>query len=386
MTIIAAWKEDGIPFLLGDIMVSYIDNDNIYNHSELPTRDDLGEVLKKEDGVINGQPLQKIYVISDNFVVGWSGVMLNARKIITKIWNSYNSKQVSFEEIENTLSKFDRYKESSRAVCLIGWIFEKNNFICFKWDSASPYKLVTSNYFVEGSGKEIAKFELVTKELFSGSPIEKVISRSAAFLREEVLTGKNLQRRFGGGVEIITFNGERFYIIEPVTYIFMYLAETDVPENLSFFRPIRIITVSKYNDVLIYRAIIPDENSIETLNKEAKGEPDIKMFYVPSIYLKDRIQVEVPTNIKLQAKYYCFAVDLFLVKSLQIDKDTFAVLSFINSVSEENSKELIQLDDSGIIEHFVIKDKLLELLIGIVRKMTENKEIIVQNASKLKSI
>src|SRR6266508_848124 len=136
MTLIAAWKEQGTPVLIGDLIVS-TDGINVMPHVSLPTRDDVERLLPQEyyyPRIV--ETCQKAYKISDNFVLGWTGAKLAAKGVIKALLGRYGGKQVSLQEIKEYLRKIDGWDVLNCVI--IGWVYEEQQATAFKWDSAKP--------------------------------------------------------------------------------------------------------------------------------------------------------------------------------------------------------------------------------------------------------
>src|SRR5688572_8557153 len=110
MTLLAAYQEYGAPILVGDALCTSI----------------VSKSLKK-----------KVYLISPNLVVGWTGFLRTARIVIFELFSRFSGKQVLFTELESALTRLSFPGMSEFGVKIVGWVVDDKPR-CFIWQSSYP--------------------------------------------------------------------------------------------------------------------------------------------------------------------------------------------------------------------------------------------------------
>ncbi len=191
MTLIAAYRPYGIPVLFGDFLIT-------------------GGVVKSTN--------KKIYKISPNFVIGWTGRKIEALGIFRDIFSKFEDKVVTIREVEEFLTRIpeDKYAQNLH---LIGWVIDKKAPYCFLWNIQYPQELFFAPYHTDGSGSE--KFNELMMQDVAGSPFESletitqqaiysVLSKATQLYSDEAMERINQGRGFGHGYELLYFNGPEF--------------------------------------------------------------------------------------------------------------------------------------------------------------------------------
>jgi hypothetical protein len=151
MTLIAGWKEQDTPCLIGDLVVSTLGPFDA-PHSPLPTRSDLDDVLPREWCRQIVSTCQKVYRVSDSLVIGWSGTKFAAGNIVERIFSRFSVSPVSLADLQTFFG--DEIGYTNLPCTIIGWVLENGNSQLFRWNSNRPEKLETATILVEGSGSD----------------------------------------------------------------------------------------------------------------------------------------------------------------------------------------------------------------------------------------
>ncbi|WP_395378139.1 hypothetical protein [Marinicella sp. W31] len=226
MTLLAAFKNNGIPMLIGDFLVST--SSKIAKPMFMPT-------APKYSGSDMFKPInyvKKIYIINNKFAIGFTGKLNPARYIIKKIKDRF-SKKVTFSELKSLL--FNIRCAYKKDVELTGWICKKRP-LCFHWSGKNPNELkIVSDCFI-GSGKDHFKSMHnsgdLTKYVNFKRSFDKALffglTKVSSILHGEMTTGENLHHMYGLGAELIIWNGVEFSYIKKVSFIFV---EAVINEN-----------------------------------------------------------------------------------------------------------------------------------------------------------
>ncbi len=182
MTLIAAYKEEEIPVLIGDM------------------------ALMKG----NERSLQKkSYIISPNFVVAWSGHSIVAKKVITDLRNEFINKMPTKTSIEKFFTSYKSDDFGRLHTNFIGWIIDGEPD-CFCWNCLYPEEIFYNSFFIDGTGTKY--FERLRSQswqnIISVSSkkdriILSVINGVAQARFEETLYGKTWDISFGTSYDIL---------------------------------------------------------------------------------------------------------------------------------------------------------------------------------------
>jgi hypothetical protein len=223
MTMIAAFPLRGIPVLIGDFLLT--DNQTNSKHLFFPTRP--GHQNKKpseKSGRVAGMR-KKIHKISERLVVGFTGDLRPGEKLMKALIKQFGDKRLTKDELEKFLSEIvitDKHKTK-----LVGWIWE-NRPLCFEWKGSAPNKVEIVASTFSGSGGEHFRNEIMKVDSFGfegvKTELEKAIYIAVAQVGKifcsELMGASNLDYAYGGGAEIILWDGSKFLYVDNIVYAF----------------------------------------------------------------------------------------------------------------------------------------------------------------------
>jgi hypothetical protein len=372
MTLIAAWKEGGIPLLIGDLVVSQIGEFDSPHHP-LPTRDDLGDLLPVEWFRHIVEPCQKVYVISDNVAIGWCDYKLTAKIIIKETLNRYEGKILSLIDIKNHFTSITKFKDLP--CIIIGWVVESNIMTCFKWRSDQPQEFIVDDAFVEGSGSEYFRSIFTPLAVIGENPLESALTRVGHVLKDEVLYGTNLEELFGGGFKVIYHDGHRFVVLPSVTYIFLQLEELEDEESLVLIGPKRILKFHQENQVIQTMAVLIDETVISMRDHETQNLAPFQMHYTAPITAETGDKFEVRDNLSFSSGYYCICMDIKCIdRPSTIRDDQFILLSLVRCFPDNKKDLLLEVvEQPDHTERLVIQDKVFRDVFNYLKTVKRNR-------------
>ena len=225
MTLIAANKISETPIIFGDTLISG-PSDLI---EPIPTQitHNFVKFFKNADIVPVGFR-KKIYIISPNLAVGWTGHLIVAKNIISQIISQFGGKHASLEAFEQFMKQMRDFENNDMMALIIGWLINGENSYCFLWNSSFPGELFYDSRFYVGSGENFAKELMKPLDISSStenfdSPAEQSIFSSLAklstALTSEIVSGKNLLDYFGFVYEVIYFDRTKFKQVNKITYL-----------------------------------------------------------------------------------------------------------------------------------------------------------------------
>lgn len=212
MTLVAAYRPQGVPVLLGDFLIT---------------------------GSQSNSSRKKIYLVGPNFVIGWTGRQFIAAPIVKSIFNEFGGKSVTMPIVENFLTNRPSEEllteqqiedfDKEIPLYLVGWVIDETPH-CFLWNILYPRELFYAPFHIAGSGE--AKFqELITRETLGGSwgtkrnnteqAIYSALSKISELYSDEILEQMNRRQGFGYAYELLYFDGNEFRYLDNIAFLGM---------------------------------------------------------------------------------------------------------------------------------------------------------------------
>jgi hypothetical protein len=198
VTLIAAYKNSGIPVLIGDMAL---------------VKGEMRSLRKKA------------YIISLNFAVAWTGYSIVAKTVITDLRNTFTNNVATKASIEGFFTSYKADDFGSLHTNFIGWVIDDEPY-CFRWNCLYPGKVFYDSRFVDGTGEEY--FESLKGQPWqSGSSILpsqdqailSIINEVAHARFEESLYRGTWDLSFGTSYDILAFIEGRFRYVRSIVYI-----------------------------------------------------------------------------------------------------------------------------------------------------------------------
>jgi hypothetical protein len=198
MTLIAAYRNSGIPVLIGDMALM------------------KGEIRSLR---------KKVYIISPNFAVAWTGHRVVAKTIITALKNTFTNNMATKASMEGFFTSYNTDDFGSLHTNFIGWVIDDEPH-CFRWNCLYPGEVFYDSRFADGTGEEY--FESLKGQPWqSGASvlpnqdqaILSVINEVAHARFEESLYRGTWDLSFGASYDILAFIEGRFRYVRSIVYI-----------------------------------------------------------------------------------------------------------------------------------------------------------------------
>jgi len=296
MTLIAAFISDGIPVVLGDLVISGPERTDA--KLGLPTVGELTNVFPVGSGWSITHIRQKVAVLSDDLVVAWAGNVVAARTLIEELRSRLTKGRMSLDSLNVFLKKEAFEITGSLKASLVGFLREGDHIIPF---GHNAFKFTTPNFgevIAQGSGMESIEKALrrfpESLGVRRGDPnalgraLGKSLILTGTLLQMETATYENLMSFYGGGYEIGYFNGERFSKLEEITYLFWYAEiQNEEPRVKLFLPPYHFMKLSYKGDTLIIRTITgqPDQKASPPAADRPTSTVEIPLSITDSTYL-----------------------------------------------------------------------------------------------------
>lgn len=250
MTLVAAIRANGVPVLIGDLMLTGGDR--------VSTR-------------------RKIMRLKPNLVVGWSGALIAARVILREL-------RIALPRTAGVRGLKDVLKSSAcdigrLDVQLVGWLWDDEP-IAFMWDSQYPDELPTGDKFLIGSGSDTLWRFLEHHSLDSPPPQGTSALKHASCqaltivgnLMKTDLSNRILQEQLGFGIayDALVGDSRRFSYLSPVVYAALR-AEVDSSGHLG--------QLSRPWGIALLRNV--GEHTICQIGRNIEGVMDIDLIDPP---------------------------------------------------------------------------------------------------------
>lgn len=356
MTLIAALELDGTPFIFGDLLISEPNNQG--PHAPLPTILNTNALLPREEWWPRVTRLErKIAKINEWLAVAWTGDRIMAKTVITELRRRYKAKRIS--SVQLSIFFKEMTSETTLNCTIMGWLIEKENLLSFEWNSNDSQTNFGGNY-AAGSGASSFEYQInnYTKFVFQDenssisreySPPVMAVMICGNIVGREIHTGETIRALYGGGMEVLYINNNRFIPVEPITYTFWNASITNnVLENLRF---VPLIIRSQYwRDYIVIRTFRyppkPPRNGLDI--------PRVDYYIVTPIYDDETEDLKAISTINFikrvlgdaintnQTGYYCNyivkkrnghtrSINCLAVRPVNNDDDTLFPLQLVPS-------------------------------------------------------
>lgn len=225
MTLVCATHHGNVPILLSDVLLS---SKGRASHAEVATYDDLGQLQYTDPSYKISGTACKLVIMRPRLAVGWVGSQVEAYSLIRFVHDRIEERP-SLDRLRSLLIEY--FQAGAGNVILVGSLVWQESATFFRWDSANG-QFLTGPFFAEGSGARSfhASFapERDPKILTTSGFDEPVLAAAgwgirqiARLLAGEILNGENLAEHFGGGFDLVIFDGNSFCRVAALTQIFM---------------------------------------------------------------------------------------------------------------------------------------------------------------------
>lgn len=168
---------------------------------------------------------KKVYIISSNFVVGWTGHRVVAQAVITDLKKTFTNNTATKASLECFFKSYKADDFGSLHTNFIGWIVDDEQY-CFRWNCLYPGEVFYDSSFADGTGEKYFE-SLKGKPWQSGGSvlpnhdqaILSVINEVAHARFEESLYRGTWDLSFGASYDILAFIGGRFRNVRSIVYI-----------------------------------------------------------------------------------------------------------------------------------------------------------------------
>jgi len=247
-----------VPTVIGDLLLS-MPADRTNGEIQTPTFENTKLVISKEAQFLPCGLQQKIAVVEDDLVVGWSGCFREAKETITSLYYLQKSGGLNINMLRS-------YLQGNDGPGYIGFLREGQGFHQFGFRYKRLESSILGRVGILGSGgdcgqKLLKQLEWIGESHLNGPSMgDRAVARSlfysGSLLSAELLSGSNYSDYFGAGYEIATLRPEGFRKLDGITFAF-WLVEIVSPTRLGISKhPFHICSLKYTNDILTIRSIV----------------------------------------------------------------------------------------------------------------------------------
>jgi hypothetical protein len=246
--------------MFGDLLVS---SSTAVGNLALPTSGGIQPVSVAQSELVPAGIAQKMAIISDNLVVGWSGTQYVARGIMRRLHDQFGVSSPTPEELErffNEIPLDERREVEFIAMLLVNPTTGfQVGFQALELNHArfGQIRACGSGYgdlgdlverigvFTEHDGRDLTPY---AKAVGCG------LTMAGDLLAREMLLGDTLGHHFGGGYEIVTLSDGRWVKVDDILTIFWVLRETHTG-GLELSPITHLIKQAYAGDLLVIRSL-----------------------------------------------------------------------------------------------------------------------------------
>ena len=332
MTIIASFEVEGsdnAPVILGDILLSIKNNSGVELDVSTPLVHEVRQATSIDPVSIAVGHTKKVLLIGKHICVAWTGSFLHARTFLRELRSFWSENHnLSYYDLRNYFDQHEFPNERD-----LGLIVYHGSKIGFGHISNLPAFPVASlnRVRIGGSGAEHF-YQSLQKIDFSRVMGAEENVYQAAWMKmagymgltaaEQVWLGKGLGEGFGGGFELVTFDGEKFikhgpllwlfcsfadrgngtyemHVLHPFIYQYVDGANTCFVRDEGASAPTRIYWISPPDQSLGALPGIPEMLSAHTIICSMRGEDGADVRYGAFINIK---KLEATPSVQVQLK------------------------------------------------------------------------------------
>jgi hypothetical protein len=225
VTVVVSFFRNGDPVLVGDLLLS---GNEPTRPGWLPSVGSVANVFPVGSGYVPIGLVQKIAVLNDNLVVGWSGSMIHARAVIRAISNECASWSWHPNHVDVSIKSIIEQYEAANDISLIWNIYDGNNNRVFQNGyNAAQYSRTTRFGRILAIGTPDAIGDIGRRlESISHDPavgehgaLGHAIATTAMLSLVELLDPNALASYVGGGYEVVLLAERRFQKLDDFVFV-----------------------------------------------------------------------------------------------------------------------------------------------------------------------
>jgi hypothetical protein len=294
MTLIVGTIHKSFPVLMGDILVTTENIKESKNNMMLPTYfgGDQNELFKGSNR-IPVELNQKVYIITPKLCLALAGNLWYLKMFLEGVRDRFKYLDVTPDNVKSLCDEFDKEFLSQINFIFFG-NYLKGTKRHFFYYGSNVNKEINHDYFgfcsAAGSGatsflQEVNSYRNIIYEPSGHKPLEALstnIYLITKFLLKEKVSTMSIEEGWGCGFEVVCYNGESFYKVDNITYIYFKLDLVDGFLDFEKLTLYFLINFKYHNDFLEITAY--DSKNVGTffvspIDKKNKFEANRKFTF-----------------------------------------------------------------------------------------------------------
>lgn len=255
MTLIATFSIHGLPFALGDLLIS--GNERSDSTPFVPSVGPVTNVFPLGSGYSIIGLQQKVNILSEDCVIAWSGSVVHARVAIKELRQLANTGQLDRIALDKYIA--DHRCDIEHNIELLGWVRERNQIVSFSYPAIEASRAGPFGH-LRASGSGTSRFHSLLSNLpatpsrvgETTKPSDRAFASVAyamcCLIEQELITQGTLTEYFGGWWELVFHDGKKFAKLSDVTFVFWEVESNASVLQLKF--PKHVVKQDYVGDVL----------------------------------------------------------------------------------------------------------------------------------------
>jgi hypothetical protein len=303
MTLVAAFKIEGVPVLLGDLLIT--DEPSNLRHQLLPTRPDLSNASPAERRRIGAR--RKVLLLGDKLIIGFTGDVDAGSILFKDLHRRFSKTTASPDELEFALRLHNIQLSGTASV--VGWLADPQPR-CFTWTAKPGSQLRWCTHAILGSGADHFSRSILSadhvghSENFTPTELARfvAITKATRVLGNELGPAGTLKNNYGYCLEIATWNGDTFEFEPTLTFSFYNVLIG--PGDRNQIQPV-LVRVYRHHDRF---SIVQTNFLSDTVGPDASVGGHVYVDFATGLH-DDCDDVAFPkSTLDPNAPVYCFGI------------------------------------------------------------------------------
>lgn len=278
MTLIATFAVEGFPIAFGDLLLTGMTINE--NAVAVPALGEVQNFFGEDSGWSVRGLVQKLNLISDHCVVGWTGGLDSSRFAINELRRMSLEGDLTVDAVMEYLGNDPKVRADNDS--FVGLIADNNGLHCFQIRADPIMSASLGQVYRVGSGSTLFDeiegniIGMETRKTGNANPVASGISMGlmlgGMLLDREFRGGvsaETIQHMFGGGYEIAFFVNGKMQKLQDVTYLF-WEANLPISGGVQLAAPHFLVKQQYLNDNLIIRSVKAEasEKGMEVVDEQ----------------------------------------------------------------------------------------------------------------------
>jgi hypothetical protein len=304
MTLVAAFKIESVPVLVGDLLIT--EGPGTSPHNFLPTRPDL-TTTSSEERRRSGVRRKVLLLGRGKLIVGFTGTVEAGAILFKDLARRFSDDVPSPEDLTFAFQLFNIHLW--RRATVVGWLADPEPR-CFTWSARPGSQVDWVTHAILGSGADhFARIILSAdnaghSDNFTPTELARyvAITKATTVLGNELSAAGTLQNNYGYCLEVATWNGTHFEFVDTLTFSF-YNALIG-PGDRNQIQPV-MLRIYNHQDRF---SIVQTTILADTIGPDGSLGPHVYVDMATGLH-DDCNDVTLPhTTLDPHAQIYCFGI------------------------------------------------------------------------------